>query len=110
LATLEIFQKQNIIEENKKKEAYIARKLELFTRLSNVKEVRQQGMVAAIELKGYEPKERIGLSIYRYALTKGVLLRPLGHVIYFMPPYIISYDEIDKMVQVAYEGIVRLNA
>ena len=62
-------------------------------------------MVTAIELEGYDAKERIGLKIYEYALTQGVLLRPLGSVIYFMPPYIISYEEIDKMIQVAYDGI-----
>jgi len=65
-------------------------------------------MVAAIELKGYAAQERVGLKIYEYALTQGVLLRPLGHVIYFMPPYIISYDEIDKMIKVAYEGVVKV--
>ena len=73
--------------------------------LRNVKEIRQQGMVTAIELKGYDAKERVGLQIYEYALTQGVLLRPLGHVIYFMPPYIITYEEIDKMIAVAYKGI-----
>ncbi len=65
-------------------------------------------MVTAIELEGYAASERIGLKIYEYALTQGVLLRPLGHVIYFMPPYIISYEEIDKMIDVAYEGIKRV--
>jgi len=70
--------------------------------------VRQQGMVTAIELKGYASQERIGLKIYEYALTQGVLLRPLGHIIYFMPPYIITYEEIDKMISVAYEGIKKL--
>jgi adenosylmethionine-8-amino-7-oxononanoate aminotransferase len=73
-----------------------------------VKEVRQQGMVAAIELQGYDVRERIGLKLYEYALTQGVLLRPLGHIIYFMPPYIITYDEIDRMMDVAYEGIGKL--
>jgi len=108
LATLEIFETQNILEENTKKEIYIAKKLKVFTDFENVREVRQQGMIAAIELKGYTSSERIGLSIYKYALTKGVLLRPLGNVIYFMPPYIISYEEIDTMIEVAYDGIKRL--
>ena len=108
LATLEIFETQNILEENTKKEIYIAKKLKVFTDFENVREVRQQGMIAAIELKGYTSTERIGLSIYKYALTKGVLLRPLGNVIYFMPPYIISYEEIDTMIEVAYDGIKRL--
>ena len=108
LATLEIFETENILEENEKKSLYIKEKLKDFLSLPNVKEVRQQGMVAAIELKGYQAEERIGLTLYKYALTQGVLLRPLGHIIYFMPPYIISYEEIDKMVQVAFDGIKRL--
>ncbi len=108
LATLEIFEQNDILGENAKKSRYIKEKLERFSRLSNVKEIRQQGMVTAIELEGYSPEQRIGLKIYEYALTQGVLLRPLGQVIYFMPPYIISHEEIDKMIDVAYEGIVKV--
>ena len=108
LATLEIFEQNDILGENEKKQQYIKTELEKFKMLTNVKEIRQQGMVTAIELKGYDTKERIGLKLYEYALTQGVLLRPLGHIIYFMPPYIISYEEIDKMIQVAYDGIQQL--
>jgi len=108
LATLDIFEKNDILGENEKKRLYIMEKLEIFLSLENVKEIRQQGMVTAIELKGYEASERVGVKIYEFALTQGVLLRPLGHVIYFMPPYIISYDEIDKMINVAYEGIQKV--
>ncbi len=108
LATLEIFEENDVLGDNEKKAAYIREKLSSFLSLPNVKEVRQQGMVTAIELKGYEAKERIGLRIYEYALSKGVLLRPLGHIIYFMPPYVISYEEIDRMIDVAYEGIKNL--
>ena len=105
LATLEIFEEEDILGDNSKKSAYILKALDKFHLLDNVEEIRQQGMVTAISLKGYDAKERVGLKIYEYALTQGVLLRPLGHVIYFMPPYIISYEEIDKMIEVAYEGI-----
>ena len=108
LATLEIFEQNDILGENAKKSHYILENLEKFSDLPNVKEIRQQGMVTAIELEGYEASERIGLKIYEYALTQGVLLRPLGHVIYFMPPYIITYEEIDKMIAVAYEGIRKI--
>jgi len=105
LATMEIFEKHDILEENEKKAAYIKERSKAFLAFENVKEVRQQGMITAIELQGYDAKERIGLRIYKYALTQGVLLRPLGNVIYFMPPYVITYEEIDKMIDVAYEGI-----
>ncbi|MFC2057475.1 adenosylmethionine--8-amino-7-oxononanoate transaminase [Campylobacterota bacterium] len=108
LATMEIFENNDILGENEKKSLYIMEKLEKFSLLSNVKEIRQQGMVTAIELEGYQATERIGLKVYEYALTQGVLLRPLGHVIYFMPPYVISYEEIDKMIDVAYEGVKRI--
>jgi len=105
LATLAIFDGNDILGENEKKSQYIMEKLKKFLALENVKEIRQQGMVTAIELKGYDATERVGIKIYEHALQQGVLLRPLGHVIYFMPPYVISYEEIDKMIEVAYEGI-----
>ena len=105
LATLELFEASDVLGDNRKKSAYILEKLEKFKTLPNVKEVRQTGMVAAIELKGYKAEERIGLKVYQYGLDNGVLLRPLGYIIYFMPPYIITYDEIDKMIDTAYEAI-----
>ncbi len=108
LATLEIFEQNDILGENEKKRTYIYKQVEKFRSLPNVKEIRQQGMVTAIELQGYDVKERIGLRIYEYALSQGVLLRPLGNVIYFMPPFVITYKEIDKMIEVAYKGIERL--
>ncbi len=108
LATLDIFASSNVLEENRKKSEYIAQKLDKFRDFPNVKEVRQLGMVAAIELQGYESHERIGLKIYRYGLDHGVLLRPLGNVIYFMPPYIITFEEIDTMMQVAFGAIENL--
>jgi len=108
LATLDIFEEKDILGENTKKSQYIRTELEKFTDMENVKEIRQQGMVTAIELQGYEATERVGLKVYEYALTQGVLLRPLGNVIYFMPPYVITYEEIDKMVKVAYEGVIKV--
>jgi len=105
LATIELFEASDVIGENQKKSAYILEKLQKFKTLSNVKEIRQTGMIAAVELQGYDPEERIGLKVYQYGLDNGVLLRPLGHIVYFMPPYIITYEEIDKMIDTAYEAI-----
>lgn len=50
-------------------------------------------------------QERRGLSVYRHALEQGALMRPLGDVIYFMPPYVIKPEEIDWLANVAWEGI-----
>jgi adenosylmethionine-8-amino-7-oxononanoate aminotransferase len=107
-ATIDILQNDKVMESNQETIHYIASKLDQFKALPNVKEVRQQGMVAAIELDGYTFEDRVGIQVYQYALSQGVLLRPLGHVIYFMPPYVITQEEIDKMVQVAYDGIIKV--
>ena len=108
LATLELFEATDVIGENRKKSAYILEKLQKFKNLKNVKEVRQTGMISAIELKGYKAEERIGLKVYQHGLDNGVLLRPLGHIVYFMPPYIITYEEIDTMIDTAYDAIIKL--
>ncbi len=107
-ATLDIFENENIIEKNRQKAAFMAQELQKFAALENVAEVRQTGMVCAVELKGYAPEERIGLKVYEYGLQHGVLLRPLGHIVYFMPPYIITEEEIKIMMDVAYEAIKTL--
>jgi len=108
LATLDIFENDNIIEANKETIKYISKKLEKFKKLENVENIRQTGMVSALTIKGYKPTDRIGLQVYKYALENGVLLRPLGDTIYFMPPYIITKDELDTVFKVAYEAIESL--
>ena len=108
-ATLDIFENENIIEKNRATAKYMQEELLKFKTLKNVLSIRQTGMVCAVELKGYDSRKRIGLKVYEYGLKNGVLLRPLGHVVYFMPPYIITKDEIRKMMQVAYEAIEGLS-
>jgi adenosylmethionine-8-amino-7-oxononanoate aminotransferase len=107
-ATLDIFESNNVIENNKKTAAYMYEKLQRFLQLKQVGSIRQTGMICALDLEGFEPSERIGLKVYSYGLENGVLLRPLGTTIYFMPPYIITDEEIDKMFDVAFKAIARL--
>ena len=104
-ATLDLFEREPVLEKNREKSRYIWELVQKFKELPNVKEVRQTGMITAIEMVPYPWQERRGLVVYQYGLKNGVLLRPLGNVIYFMPPYIIEKPEIDKMVEVAFEGI-----
>ena len=107
-ATLDIFEKENIIEKNKEKIELLSKLLEKFKELDNVAEVRQRGMIGVVELKGYDPMQRVGLKVYQYALKNGVLLRPLGNVIYFMPPYVITNKELEKVIKIAYNTIKSL--
>jgi adenosylmethionine-8-amino-7-oxononanoate aminotransferase len=50
-------------------------------------------------------QERRGLRVYQHGLDNGVLLRPLGNVVYFMPPYVIDLEQIDLLASVAWQGI-----
>lgn len=83
---------------------------EKFLNHSRVGEVRSIGLINAIELvkdkntkEPFESKLRIGYQIYKKALQKGVLLRPLGNIIYFNPPLIIKKEDMDFVVRVAFE-------
>ncbi len=107
-ATLDIFEDENIIENNRIKIDILTALTLRFNELPNVKEVRQRGFIVAIELQGYSAEQRIGLEIYKYALSHEVLLRPLGNVVYFMPPYIMSEEQLIKMTDVAYEAIKKI--
>jgi len=107
-ATLDIFEHENILQKNEEKIAFIASKLERFKELSAVRSIRQMGMIAVVELKEYPIDFRVNLKIFSYALKNGVILRPLGNVVYFMPPYVITCKEIETMMDVAYEAILSL--
>ena len=75
-------------------------------------EFRQTGMIAAMELvadratkEEFPFEKRLGYRIYREGLKRGVIMRPLGNVIYFIPPLVISTEEIKMMIDTAYDCI-----
>lgn len=111
LEVLSIFEDEHIIELIQQKgEQMRALAKEAFGDLPYVGEYRQVGLVGAIELvanrekkKPLPSEERIGYQIYKKALEKGLLIRPLGNILYFMPPYIISDDEMRFMIQTTKE-------
>lgn len=112
LATLEIFEQDNVIESNRDLASTMADCTAGFRDHPNVAEVRQQGMILAIELvrnkttrEAFPWQERRGLKVYQYGLKHGVLLRPLGNVIYFMPPYVITAEQIKHIADITWHGI-----
>jgi adenosylmethionine-8-amino-7-oxononanoate aminotransferase len=112
LATLDIFAADDIIRANRPKAAYLGRRARQLADHPRVTEVRQHGMIVAVEFakdkrtrEPYHWTERRGLRVYRHALRRGVLLRPIGNVVYFMPPYVVDTREMDLMVDTAAEGI-----
>ena len=112
LATLDIFRTDDVLTRNRALAAHLGARARELEGHPHVAEVRQHGMIAAVELvrrkaarEPYPWQERRGLAIHRHALGRGVLLRPIGNVVYFMPPYVITPEQIDLVVEVAREGI-----
>ena len=111
-ATLALFREQPVLERNRATATRMAAAVEHLRDHPHVADIRQRGMILAIELvrdkarrTPFPWQERRGLRIYRHALERGVLLRPLGTTIYFMPPYIIEPEEIQLLARVAAEGV-----
>ncbi|MDE2139416.1 MAG: aminotransferase class III-fold pyridoxal phosphate-dependent enzyme, partial [Gammaproteobacteria bacterium] len=112
LATLDIFRDDDVIVKNRALATCMHYAAAPLAAHPQVAEIRQHGMILAIEMVKdrdtrvpYPWQERRGLRVYQHALKCGVLLRPMGDVIYFMPPYVITRDEIQLLAQVAAEGI-----
>jgi len=110
---LRIFRDEDVLAKNAVKSDMIGEKVA--RRMAGhpyIGEYRRLGMISALELvedratkRPFDWKNRVGYGIYRIALEKGVLLRPLGNVIYFMPPYVVEEEDIDLMVDTAFSSI-----
>lgn len=112
LATLEIFRNENVIASNQILATRMHQACLPLNSHPHVAEVRQHGMVVAVEMiknktcrEEFPWQERRGLRVYQHALKRGALLRPLGNVVYLMPPYVITPDEIDHVVAIMTEAI-----
>ena len=112
LATLDIFEEDDVVANNRRLIEKMAQVTAHFEDHPHVAEVRQTGMVLAIEMvknkadrTPFPWQERRGLRVYQHALTREALLRPLGNVVYFMPPYVITEEQIEHLAEVATEGI-----
>ena len=113
LASLDLFEKEKIIEQMQPTIAYLKRRLEEdFLPLPHVGDIRQWGFMVGIELvedkatlKSYPSAKRVGHQVIREARKKGVIIRPLGDVIVLMPPLTISEEELKMLLDVVYESI-----
>lgn len=114
LETLAIFRDEPVIERNRQLAGQLARRLAPLRDHPNVADVRQTGMIAAVELvadkasrRPFPADERRGLRVYLHGLEHNALLRPLGNIVYFMPPYVVSEAELDQLIDTAITGIDR---
>lgn len=114
LEVLRVLKEENILATARENAPYLK---ELLTKAlgdcPQVGEIRSLGLINAIELvKNRDTKEpfdsslRLGYRIYKKALKKGLLLRPLGDVLYFNPPLIMTRNEMELTVELCQESIL----
>jgi len=112
LASLELFARDDVLKTNRELAEAMTTAAEELRDHPHVAEVRQTGMILAIEMvkdklgkTPYSWRERRGLKVYQHGLQNELLLRPLGNVVYWMPPYVIDADQIRTMGEVTRAGI-----
>lgn len=107
-ATIGLLEDGGVIRSNAKKSELFRAKLKEFESIDFVTNIRSTGMVHAFDMVGFDPKKRTGMRVYREALKRGFLLRPLGDTVYFMPPYVITEQEISDLVDTTKEIVMGL--
>ncbi|PTR05420.1 adenosylmethionine-8-amino-7-oxononanoate aminotransferase [Nitrosospira sp. Nsp5] len=96
LATLDIFEQDNIIEANRVKASYLNHAAQPIASHPKVNNFRNCGMIWAFEVETRDPD--FSGKFFQAALAQELVLRPLGNTVYFMPPYIINEQEMDLLV------------
>jgi adenosylmethionine-8-amino-7-oxononanoate aminotransferase len=105
IASLDLFEKNNLLAEVNRKAAELANMLEELRELPHVGDIRQKGLMVGIELvadkevkKPFDPKRRVGAAVCQALRRHGIILRPLGDVIVLMPPLAMPIENLRQIV------------
>ncbi len=110
IASLKIFESEPVFERIAEIAAAHAERLPELESHPAVGEVRSIGTMAAVELDAEDAGYLSGMRpfLYSFFLEKGVLLRPLGNIVYILPPYAITASELHFIYDVIAEALERL--
>lgn len=97
VASLNLFRDEAVLDRVQALECQLRAGLEPMRSFQSVGDVRVIGGIGVVELKSSEAGylDALGPRLYREFLDRGLLLRPLGNIVYFMPPYVISETEVE---------------
>lgn len=112
LANLKIFEEERVIERLQPKVALLSEALRRFAAHPQVREVRQIGLMAGIELtadkaagRPYPLEAKMGFRVCRAARERGALLRPLGNVLVVLPPLAIEARDLQVLLEILWESL-----
>jgi adenosylmethionine-8-amino-7-oxononanoate aminotransferase len=97
LAVLDIFDQDHVIATNRRKSEEMSRRCHKLALHHRVRHFRHTGMIWAFDVETPDPL--FPRRFYHAALDRGLLLRPLGNTVYFMPPYVIEAEHMDMLVE-----------
>ncbi|WP_027339056.1 adenosylmethionine--8-amino-7-oxononanoate transaminase [Halonatronum saccharophilum] len=113
IENIDLFERQDIIGGVKKKTELIESKLERFKEITHIGDVRQKGLMVGIEIvkdkktkKEYPWEEKMGVKVCMRARELGMIIRPLGNVVVFMPPLVSKEEELVEMMEILYQAII----
>jgi adenosylmethionine-8-amino-7-oxononanoate aminotransferase len=96
LAVLDLFEREDVIAANEQRAARFVQSAAPLAHHPKVRDFRHLGMIWAFEVAGAGPD--LAPQAFELALSRGVLLRPIGDTVYFMPPYVVNDDEFRLLV------------
>ncbi|MGD2139252.1 MAG: adenosylmethionine--8-amino-7-oxononanoate transaminase [Burkholderiales bacterium] len=99
LAVMDMFEDEDVLAANRLRAQHILEAAQVFSDDSRVRHLRQTGMITAFDVDTDDPA--FSRRYHQAALGQGVLLRPIGNTVYFMPPYVVTDAEIDHLVAAA---------
>lgn len=107
LATLDLFERDDVLAENARKSERLAAALAPIAAHPLVRNMRQRGTLFAFDvaLEG-DAARTFSRRFFANALERELLLRPIGTTVYLMPPYILSDDEIDWLAARTHETLL----
>jgi adenosylmethionine---8-amino-7-oxononanoate aminotransferase len=107
LAVLDIFAQDDVLAANRIKADQFSALLGPVRQHPRVKHFRHRGMIWAFDVADARPG--FAARAYQAALQQGVLLRPIGSTVYFMPPYVVGEEEMAKMANAAMQLLNEIN-
>ncbi|OEZ61373.1 adenosylmethionine--8-amino-7-oxononanoate transaminase [Duganella sp. HH105] len=95
LATLQIFEEDDVLAANRMKAARLTAALQPLAQHQQVRNFRQRGMIWAFDAIDATPD--FSRRFFATAVEHELLMRPIGSTVYMMPPYILNDEEIDGL-------------
>ncbi len=111
LASLDLFEKEKTMERVAALSLLMQKAKTRFEKHPAVKEARSLGTIFAIEIKTREETEYLNPlaeKVHAFFIERGIILRPLGNILYVLPPYCITENELEKVMNAIEDFLSKL--